>query len=50
MAAERRRAIDDAAFDVAMETVGEVVEEELEAAAEDGIRYTFHNLLSNIFL
>ena len=38
MAAERRRAIDDAAFDVAMEIVGEVVEEELEGAAEDGVR------------
>ena len=48
MVAERKRAIDDAAFDVAMETVGEVVEEELEAAAEDGIRYgkADHNLLS----
>ena len=39
LVAERKRAIDDAAFDVAMETVGEVVEEELEAAAVDGIRY-----------
>ena len=38
MVAERRRAVDDAAFDVAMEIAGEVVEEELQGAADDGIR------------
>ena len=38
LAAERRRALDDAAFEVAVDVAGEVVEEELEGAAADGIR------------